>query len=121
MTKGLPGTLDRVLYKDVQWRDEYGQSEIERKTATINDAEVVSSEIRNTNLHAPVLDIDVPHQLVPSSTSGHSHLYIDVPMSWWRYKRLLKAMARAGILEKGYVKASIARRHTSVRVPWVRK
>jgi hypothetical protein len=87
-------------------------------------AQVVTSLIRfhdGKHKHAPVLDIDVPSEWVPSSTPGHAHLYIDVPMTWWRYKRLLKAMAKAGIIEDSYVKVSIARGHTDVRVPWLKK
>lgn len=122
----IPGRIKRVLYKEVKWYDEYGAEEgIKRKLATVEDAEVVSSEMAGPAVvpgsHAPVLDIDVPAFLVPSSTPGHSHLYIDVPMSWRQYKRLLKAMSRANILERGYVKASVRRHHTSVRVPWVKK
>lgn len=124
ITKGvnmsIPGSYPRLFYKDIQWQDEYGVNGWTRKPAIIQDAEVVSSEIGG-RLHCPVLDIDVPAFLVSSSTPGHSHLYIDHPMSWWKYKRLLRAMARAGILEKGYVRASIRRRHTAVRVPWLKK
>lgn len=116
----IPGKYPRKMYKNVRWMDEYGMSTFERATATIKDAEVVSSEIGD-NAHCPVLDIDIPAYLVPSSTPGHSHLYLDHPMTWRQYKRLLRALGRAGILEKGYVKASIQRQHTSVRVPWLKK
>ena len=71
--------------------------------------------------HFPVLDLDVPAHLVPSSTSGHSHLYIDKLLSWDQYKELLTALAKAGIIEDGYAGASIARGHTAVRLPWKRK
>lgn len=117
----IPGTITRQLHKDVQWQDEYGAAGWSRVEATIDDAEVVSSHIAHSNLHAPVLDLDVPHVLVPSTTPGHAHLYLDVPMTWRRYKRLLRALARAGVVEKGYVKASLRRKHTAVRVPWLRK
>jgi hypothetical protein len=117
----IPGKHPHVLYKNIQWRDEYAVTGWTRTPANHSDAQVVSSEIYDTDRHAPVLDIDVPAYLVPSSTPGHSHLYIDVSMSWRTYKKLLRAMVKAGILEKGYVKASIRRRHTAVRVPWLKK
>lgn len=127
----IPGQLQHILYKDVQWQDEYGAKGWDRVIASKRDgAEVVSSEITSEEhygvvlfkgTHAPVLDIDMPAYLIPSSTPGHSHLYIDHPMSWRAYKQLLKALAKAGILEKGYVKASIRRKHTAVRVPWRQK
>lgn len=116
----IPGNYWHFLYKDIKWQDEYGQGGWTRNPANPDDAEVVSSEIYG-GLHCPVLDIDIPAFLIPSSTPGHSHLYIDHPMKWRKYKRLLRALARAGIVEKGYVKASIYRKHTAVRVPWVKK
>jgi hypothetical protein len=72
-------------------------------------------------VHKPVIDIDLPAQLVPSSTPGHYHLYLDVEVPWDAYVDLLEALAAAGIVEHGYVSASIARGYTAVRPPWVRK
>jgi len=49
---------------------------------TVEDgANVVSSLLTNGN-HAPCIDLDVPAMLVPSSTPGHSHLYIDIEVPW---------------------------------------
>lgn len=122
MARRIPGTINRVLYKAIQWKDEYGRTCFSRADANLSSAEVVSSQILSQpKFHAPVLDIDIPHELVPSSTPGHSHLYLDIPMTWRQYKRLLKALARAGVVEKGYVEASIRRKHTAVRVPWLKK
>lgn len=84
-------------------------------------ANLVSSTIPNTNLHAPVLDIDYSAALIPSSTKGHYHLYLGVPMTWRKYKRLLKALAKAGVIERGYYRASKARKATFVRKPGVVK
>lgn len=116
----IPGELDRILYRDVQWQEEYGAGGWERKAATIETAEVVSSKLIDGR-HAPVLDIDFQAYLIPSSTHGHYHLYLDKPMTWRKYKRMLRALASAGVIEKGYAKASISRRHTAVRVPWLKK
>lgn len=122
----IPGGYDHILYTEVQWKDEYGLDSRTEIRADISNAQVVSSELadylgRKNGLHAPVLDIDMPAFLVPSSTPGHSHLYIDRAMTWRQYKRLLKTMASVGVLEKGYVKASLARGHSDVRVPWLKK
>lgn len=116
----IPGIYPRRLYKNIKWQDEYGVDGWTRTLASKADAEVVSSEIGG-GAHCPVLDIDVPAFLIPSSTPGHSHLYVDYPMTWRQYKRLLRALARSGIVEEGYVKASIRRKHTAVRVPWRKK
>ena len=68
------------------------------------------------SLHAPVLDLDVPAYLVPSKTPGHSHLYIDKPMTWYEYEGLLRALERAGVLEPGYVAVAKQLHMTAVRL-----
>lgn len=73
------------------------------------------------NLHRPVLDLDFPAALVPSSTPGHFHLYLDKEMTWSDYKYLICAFETVGLIEKGYKEASLAREFTSVRLPWVKK
>lgn len=54
--------------------------------------------------HYPVLDIDLDCWLIPSKTAGHHHLVIDRPMTWRRYKKLLKALMKAGIIEREWYK-----------------
>lgn len=71
--------------------------------------------------HRPVLDIDFPMAIVPSTTPGHGHLYLDKVLTWSQYVKLLEVLAEVGVLEDGYVQASIAREFTSVRLPWVKK
>ena len=73
--------------------------------------------------HALVLDIDHPSWLMPSTTPGHFHLYVDVPggISKTDYANLLDALANAGVIEPGYAGASKARGFTSVRFPWIEK
>lgn len=72
-------------------------------------------------MHRPLLDIDMPAKLIPSTTPGHFHLFIDREMPWCQYARLLRALGRAGILEPGYVTASLERGYSAVRLPWVKK
>jgi hypothetical protein len=71
--------------------------------------------------HRPVLDIDIPMAIVPSSTPGHGHLYLDKVLTWTQYAKLLDVLAEVGIIEPGYRDASHAREFTSVRLPWVTK
>jgi hypothetical protein len=49
--------------------------------------------------HLPVVDLDVPARLEPSGTPGHSHLYLDVPMTWAQYSTLLHALCAAGVVQ----------------------
>lgn len=72
--------------------------------------------------HTVAIDVDWPVRAIPSSTPGHYHLWIDCPpMPWWRYRRLLRALKQAGVIEPGYYSAAVARRATHLRLPWVRK
>lgn len=93
-------------------------------TSDVNEAEMISSRLADDGgraRHAPILDLDVPATLIASSTTGHSHLYLDVPMSWRAYKRVLRALAKAGVIEKSWCRASISGRATLLSPPWRRK
>lgn len=72
-------------------------------------------------MHRPILDIDFPAALIPSSTEGHFHLYLDKPMTWKQYRKLLGVLAEVGIIEPGYADASISRGYSSTRLPWIKK
>ena len=90
-------------------------------TTDLDKAHVTTSMVAGSEMHKVVLDIDMPAVLLESSTPGHHHLYIDHEMTWENYKRLLNVMAEVGLLEPGYVGASETRKHTALRLPWVRK
>ena len=88
----------------------------------IEDANVVSSDSRGIKeMHYPVIDLDVPVHLVPSSTPGHSHLYIDKEVSRGQFESILWALTDAGIVEDGYYAMFIKRGRADVRLPWVQK
>lgn len=91
-------------------------------TESLERSNLVSSEIGPGVLplngyHAPVLDLDYEAHLVPSSTPGHFHLFLDKPLTWLQYKRVLEVLGEVGLIEEGYAKASIARGHSAVRLP----
>lgn len=96
----------------------------------LEDAEVVTSLTGEQkkglfgmveDKHRPILDIDIPMHIIPSTTKGHGHLYIDKEITWFQYKRLLEVLSDCGIIERGYLNVSIAREHTAVRLPWIKK
>lgn len=92
--------------------------------AHIDEANLIASRVQGDpygDTHKVVIDLDMPAQLIPSSTPGHFHLLIDAAMPWSAYLDLLRAMMRCGLLEPGYVSASEERGYTAVRLPWVRK
>ena len=71
--------------------------------------------------HMPVIDIDLPVRLVPSSTEGHFHLYIDVPMTLETYLAMLDAMVNAGVVDAAYVAHVRERGMSLCRPEWVKK
>jgi len=84
------------------------------------EANLVSSKLEDGR-HAPAIDLDLPCELIPSSTEGHYHLLIDKPMKWWRYRILLRALVFAGLVEKRYYRHSMNRGMTMLRLPWYHK
>lgn len=94
----------------------------DRAQVPIEQAQVWSSEIVDKpGMHVLALDLDESARLVPSSTPGHYHLIIDKPIGWKAYQAILRAMGEAGLVEPGYVGASIARGATFLRLPWITK
>lgn len=79
-----------------------------------------SDDLNNTS-HYPVIDFDFGLRLLPSSTPGHFHLYIDKGLSWEDYKKLLKVLVEVGLVQEGYLGASLQRGFTAVRLPSVTK
>lgn len=91
-----------------------------RNPATKETANLISSLCQDGQ-HRPVMDFDIPARYVPSTTAGHGHLYIDKPLSWEQYQKVLNVLAEVGILEAGYVGAAIRRGASFVRPEWVKK
>lgn len=94
-------------------------------TDSLKQAEVILSTVegdyKGEKLHKPVLDIDMAVAVLPSSTEGHHHLFIDHEMTWSQYEKLLTVLADVGIIERGYLGACKARKHSAVRLPWIKK
>jgi hypothetical protein len=110
----------------VDFKADYDQdgNRVEEEVEDAAEASVVSSEFAGQigrGLHRILLDLDVQAELIPSSTEGHSHLYINLTLTWEKYKNLLVALGEAGILEQGYVHVSLKREATYLRLPGVKK
>lgn len=110
----------RLLIKADLAADSEGGFMPHREVVTNCEANLISSEAEN-GLHYPVLDIDFPIYVIPSSTPGNFHLYIEKGLPWSTYSKLLVALTDAGILQEGYLNACLGRKATYVRLPWVSK
>lgn len=92
------------------------------RTQCLEDkANLISSHVRGTKMHMPILDLDFPHHFVETTKPGHHHLFLDVPIQRWRMFLLLFAMRQAGMIEKGFFLWSLRRGGTFVRKPGVKK
>lgn len=98
-----------------------GDIESDREPAPVDEADVIGSRVTATDLHTVIVDLDVPARLVPSTTPGHSHLYVDVPVSFPGLLDILRTLARYGIVEGGYAHVTEERGEAFARLPWVRK
>ena len=123
--ENLQPPLEGQLYAEVKnWHDSAsGESGVsEPITTDIEKANVITSMVENrVTHHKVVLDIDLPAKLIPSSTPGHFHLYIDHEIEKDTYFKLVAAMVEAGLVEPGFLGASERRGYTAVRLPWIKK
>jgi hypothetical protein len=116
----------RLYYKIPKLNDSGTSPENdEREPCTKAEANLICSEVKGdfwgSDTHFPVIDIDLPCRLIPSSTPGHFHLYIDSPIDGEKYRNMLDAMAEAGVVQEFYAKAAHLRGATFVRPTWVKK
>lgn len=123
MRLDLSDLLEDKVIKRTYWNcpnldKDYGSGEI-IIPADVGLANLIGSQLQTTDgvLHAPVIDVDFPCRVIPSSTDGHYHLYIDKPMDWKQYQKFLKAMYEAGIIEKGYYNSAMKTKQSLVRKP----
>ena len=99
--------------------DPYADHEVEGGGNLISSE--LAPQVGTVIFHAPLLDLDVPHLYVPSSTPGHGHLYLDVELTQPEYFHLLDVLAKYGIIEGGWVAATKARGYATLRAPGVTK
>ena len=88
--------------------------------ADLAEANLISSEIVD-GVHIPLIDIDMDAALLPSSTPGHHHLYIDKNMPFEDLIKLLEVMVEVGIVQKGFLEGTKKRGFSSLRLPHVSK
>lgn len=127
-TKGLH-TCQVSFDDDSEQLETDNVAKILRDHTPLHESNSIGSAVSSTGcympalvaLHKPVLDLDMDVMVVPSSTPGHHHLYIDRAMSWNEYSLLMNVLAHVGILQPGYARASHHRAESFLRTPWTRK
>lgn len=115
-----------VELKDVLRGYSIKQHEVLTETTDSVTADLVSSEAfsgrrrrfrRPVPQHYPMFDLDLECALIPSMREGHFHLYINKATSWRKYKRILRAMYKAGIIEKRWYKMCTRRGMATLWMP----
>lgn len=114
-----PTDAGRLYFRVDSLNDPSAGKEI-RHVVPLDEANLVAS-LRSDGRHSPALDIDSPIRAIPSSTPGHHHLYLERPITWRAYRRLLRALRAAGYVENAVYWRSLDRGATFLRLPWVRK
>jgi hypothetical protein len=133
--RSLPLGSQMLAYVDFNEEPPVGEYTRPSETANLDQANLITSKIAGQPeptddpflelfggpRHKVVLDIDLPVTVLPSTTPGHHHLFIDHEVAWDDYVNLLEALAACGLVEPGYVNASKQRGYSCVRLPWVKK
>lgn len=90
------------------------EDEIRQAVTDPKDANLISSEHRapGSKFHYLMLDLDIPHQYIPSSTEGHGHLIIEKVMHEDTMWKILDMLVKAGILQEAFV--TLAKRRGAV-------
>lgn len=94
-----------------------------RPVTNPDEATAITSTVAGSGgaWHRPVLDIDFPAVLVPSTTPGHSHLLIDRDLTWTHYAGLIRALAVGQVIDRGWARISLEQGYTAVRTAWAPK
>lgn len=87
-----------------------------RLERTTTKANMVGSELLNGR-HSPVLDLDFEARLVPSSSPGHYHLFLDgLELDPAAYEALLDALVAAKVIQAGFRRRFIESGTTLARI-----
>lgn len=120
----IPSEYSHILRKVKRWRDDYNGKDRQelQPIHDFADADLVSSEVMYApGYHTLMLDIDYHCAVIPSSTEGHHHLYLDKLLEWSAVQEILEVLAKHGVIEHEYADMSIRDKATFLRVPWRKK
>lgn len=81
----------------------------------------VSERVNLSSGGRPSLLFNVPVSVIPSSTPGHFHLYIEAPLSWSAYRELLELVRAANIILGSTVPWALERGQTMLLKPGLSK
>lgn len=71
--------------------------------------------------HKPIIDLDWNHKYVKSTANGHGHLYLNEPISTFRWLLLLIGLRAGKVIEPGFFIWSLRRGRNFARLPGIEK
>ena len=108
----------KVEQLGVDWDPENDNEAGYREEVDYDKANLVGSK---TDLeedgHLPVIDMDMPAHLEPSTTPGHFHLYVNKVVPWDKYVNLLNAMRDAGLVSESTLRCPLSAGRLSFASP----
>lgn len=108
----------RVRIEEGWCADDYGGDYRCEKIIRDDHGDMITSYLQRDGMHIPLLDLDFAADLRPSKTPGQYHLVLYKPMKWRKYKRLLRAMVRAGLIERDWYQLVKNRRQALLADPF---
>lgn len=101
-------TDERVVRDNTEWEDSTAMSSLITRGP-------------DKGKHILMLDLDIRHAYVPSTTPGHGHLIIYKPMTQETMLRLLDRLGELDIIEPGFASSARHRGAAWLRLPWIKK
>lgn len=102
-------------------KQEYVADNEHKTVEGLDEANLISSKVKGTSRHKVILDLDFDAALLPSSTPGHHHLYLDKELTKEQMETLLFALLDAGIIAVGNMNQWLKFKAQYLRLPWVKK
>lgn len=124
------GSLEKAYSEGVDIQDTTGETNDSDAFGYVLDEDhllegrevnVVSSKIVGKNRHKILLDLDFDAALIPTSTPGHFHLYIDKTLTPTEYEEFLNVCLSIGLIAGGNMNQWNNHQKQYLRLPHVRK
>lgn len=90
-------------------------------TENLDEANVISSKVKGTTRHKVIIDLDFDAALLPSSTPGHHHLYLDKELTAPQMEQLIYCLYEVGIIAQGNINQWHRFKALFLRLPWIKK
>lgn len=118
-----PGRAVLIAHADMSWRQQkkvlfalaeaglMDQSALnhalkKREVTAVADGEWYTSH-KGSKRYNLLLDLNLPTEVHKSKTPGHHHVIVGANLTWFQYRSVLRALAKAGVIEKKWASAAI--------------